>query len=242
MRRGLTFRGMVGAFTVAIVLLVPFGMWSFGFQPPWLSPPGPPLPPVSAFRILSELVTTEVHLSTTIEGGNSEWQTRYLVHGQAHLGIDLSQVRYTRIDPVQRLAVLRLPQPHLIMSKVDHDRSEELWMRSQVWFASSSPQLVRAEVWKAADHKIEKLGQEPTYVTQTKKQAELVLLQLVQGLNWTIRFEWEDVNPKAKDGLQPGDQPNARLASQPGLPARDAADEIAANGPRYGATVPLPTP
>jgi hypothetical protein len=233
----MTFRGTVGAFTVSIVLLVPLGMWSFGFEPPWASPPTPPLlPPLAVIRGMSQLVTTDVHLSTTVEGGNDHWETRYLVHGECHLGIDLSQVTYTRIDPVQRRAVLRLPHPHLIMSKVDHDRSEELWMRSRVWFPTSE-QLVRAEVWKAADHKIERLGQEQHYVAQTMKQAELVLLQLFQGLTWTIKFEWEEVKPGADDGLQPGDQPDGRLASGPETPAANAAVEMTGDG--RGAAVSL---
>ena len=135
-----------------------------------------------------------------------------------HLGVDLSLVKYAHVDPVRRQAILRLPKPHLIMGKVDHERSEELWLKAVAWFPVSSQQLVRAEVWKAADKKVEVLGQDEKYMKEAKTQAELVLKQLFDGVKWTVQFEWEDVNAKAKDGLsshESHDQRNHRLSSEP---------------------------
>ncbi len=225
-RGGLTFRGMVAAFLVAIILLVPLGMLVAGVRPPWLPPLGPQLPPLAILRVMSELVTTEVHLSTFIEGGNNHWQTKYLVHGEAHLGVDLSRVQYVAVDPVKRRAVIRLPLPHRISSKVDHERSEEMQMKAKVWFPCD-PQLVRADVWKAADKKIERLSQDAAYMGQAKQHAEVVLGQLFDGVQWKVRFQWESPDDKAKDGQPSGDR--GKMADRSGLPAGNAVVGMTAN-------------
>lgn len=232
MTQAITFKGMVAAFMVSIVLLVPLGMIAAGVQLPH-TPPPVPLPPLAIVRRMSKLVTVETHLTTYIEGGNDHWETKYLVHGDIHLGVDLSTAFYAQMDPVKRQASLRLPPPHLIMSKVDHDRSEEMFMRRKLWYAMSDPQLVRAEVWKAADHKIERLGrEEPSYAKQAKEQAELVLGELFQGVNWSIRIEWEDADAKTREGW--ASRQRGSDDSQPGLPARDKAVGMTASGPSRG--------
>ncbi len=234
MRRGLTFRGTVAAFLVAIVLLVPLGMLVAGIQLRH-PPPLPPLPPLAIIRAKHDLVTSEVHLSTFLEGGNNHWDTKYLLHGEAHLGVDLSLVRYADIDTVKRQATLVLPHPHRISSKVDHDRSEEMVMKARVWWPCD-PQLVRAEVWKAADKKIERLSQDEVYMEQAKRQAEHVLRQLFEGIQWHVRFQWEDVNTKAKQGQPAGDRRS--LAGQPGLPAGNEAVAMTPGSRRMAAAPP----
>lgn len=225
-RGGLTFRGMMAAFLAAIILLVPLGMLVAGIRPPWLPPPGPPLPPLAIVRGRSHLVTLAVHLSTFIEGGNNHWQTKYLIHGEGQLGVDLSQAEYRNVDPMKRRAVLRLPMPRLVMSKVDHDRSEEMYMKSKVWFPCDS-QIVRAEVYKAADKKIERLAQDAVYVQQAKQQAQVVLHQLFQGVEWNVRLEWIDDDAKAKDGQPSGN--GGKVADRPGLPAGNSGVEMTAS-------------
>jgi hypothetical protein len=200
MRRGISFKGMVAAFMVAIVSLVPLAMLVAGVQLPRTPPPGPSLPPLAIVRRASKLVGTESHITTYVEGGNDHWETKYLVHGDLQFGVDLSTAFYTHVDPMKRQASLRLPPAHMLMWRIDHDRSEELFMRRKVWYATSDPQLVRALVWKFADHKLERLGrEEPSYVKQAKEQTERVLGELFEGVNWAIRIEWEDADAETKE-------------------------------------------
>jgi Protein of unknown function (DUF4230) len=230
--RRVSFLRLVGAIIVSIVVLVPLAMVVAGLNTP---PPGPPLPPLAIVRGMSELVTLLIHLSTSIEGGNNHWETKYLIHGESLLGVDLSQVEYRDVDPVKRRAVLRLPLPHLVMSKVDHNRSEEMYMRSKVLFPCD-PQVVRAEVYKAADAKLERLAQDAAYVKQAKQQTQVVLKELFQGVEWNVRLEWIDDDAKAKDGQPSGDC--GKVAGQRDVPAGNAAIEMTTTvGER-----PLPTP
>jgi hypothetical protein len=140
---------------------------------------------------LSELATARVHLSDYIEGENDHYIGRWTLHGEIVLGVDLSSVRYVKIDEKAKRATLHLPQPHLISSKVDHERSEEVFVKSKVWVPTSSKKALRDEVWKQADRKIQRLGQEPGYMERAKVQAERVLGQLFDGVGWKVDFEWD---------------------------------------------------
>jgi hypothetical protein len=190
MRRGVTVKGLTSAFTLSALLFVPFGLWSFGIQPPGIAKAAPP-PSLAVIQTLSELATTRVHLNDFIDGENSHYKGRWTLHGEVILGVNLAGVSYVQSHPDKREAVLRLPQPHLIASKVDHERSEEVYVKAAGWFPTSSPRLLHDEVWKQADRKIQRLGLEPGYSERAKVQAERVLQNLFSGLGWTVRFEWE---------------------------------------------------
>lgn len=192
MKRGFTIRGLASAFALSGLLFVPSGLWWFNVPSP-NTPAPPPLPPsLSVIQTMSELATTRVHLSDVITGKNHHWEGKWLLHGELILGVDLGKASYAQSNPEAKEAVLRLPPPHLISSKVDHDRSEELSMQSRSWMSfSSDPKLLRDEVWKKADGKLQRLAEEPGYGERAKVQAERVIQDLFGGVGWKVRFEWE---------------------------------------------------
>lgn len=135
------------------------------------------------------------------QGENLDYHGEWKLDGDVILGVDLANVAYGNVNNEKREAVLRLPQPHLIMAKVDHLRSQQLSIKTRAWIPLSSREVLRDEVWLAGDRKIEQLAQEePGYTERAKVQAERVLETLFKGVGWTVSFEWENVNPKAKDG------------------------------------------
>ncbi len=152
---------------------------------------GPPPPSIAQIQGLSELATTRVHIQDVIEGENNHYIGRWTLHGEVVLGVDLSSARYLKTDKDGKRATLHLPQPHVISSKVDHDRSEEISIKWKAWVPTSSPQILRDEVWKNADRKIERLGKEIGYMERAKVQAERVLGQLFEGVGWKVDFEWQ---------------------------------------------------
>jgi hypothetical protein len=191
--RGMTFQGLVCAIALALLTFLPLALWLSGVSVPGREPGGSnPPPPIAQIQSLSDLATTRVHISDSIEGENDHFQGRWALHGEVVLGVDLSKVRYGRSDREARRVTLILPQPHLVSGKVDHDRSEERSLDAKVPSATwrSSPKSLRDEVWKQADRKIRRLGQEPGYVERAKVQAERVLIRLFEGVGWKVEFEW----------------------------------------------------
>lgn len=192
MRRAITIRGLTSAFTLSALVFVPLGLWGFGIQPAGVANVAVLPPSISMIQSMSDLATTRVHISDVIEGSNQHFSGRWSLHGEVILGVDLSEVTYIESHPETREAVLSLPAPHLISSKVDHERSEELYVKAVAWVPLSSRQALRDEVWKYADRKLQRLGVEPGYVETAKLQAERVLQKLFSDLGWKVRFEWKD--------------------------------------------------
>jgi Protein of unknown function (DUF4230) len=191
MRRGISIRGLTSAFTLSALVFVPFGLWSFGILPPGFANAAALPPSITVIQSMSELATSRVHISDFIDGENDHYKGRWTLHGEVILGVDLSNVTYIESHPDKREAVLSLPQPHLVSGKVDHERSEEVYVKAVAWVPLSSPQALRDDVWKHADRKIQRLGQEPDYMECAKVQAERVLQKLFKGIGWNVRFEWK---------------------------------------------------
>ena len=196
MRRGITTGGLGSAFGLAVLVALPAGLWSSGVPFPWAARAVPP-PSLAVIQSMSELATTRVHISDTIEGANNDFQGKWALHGEVILGVNLADAAYVQARPEKREAVLRLPPPHLISSKIDHERSEELYIHWVSWVPFRSKQVLRDTVWKEADKKLQRMGQEQGYRERARVQAERALEGLFKGLGWTVRFVWEDRPPAA---------------------------------------------
>jgi hypothetical protein len=190
MSQALTLRGLVSAFFLS-VLLVPIGLWLSGVPSPVAAGAAAAPPSLAVIQTMSELATTRVHISDVIEGATRDFRGKWSVHGEAILGVNLAEAVYLHTQPEKREAVLRLPQPHLISSKVDHQRSDELYIHWVSWVPFRSKQVLRAEVWRQADAKVSRLADEPRYKERAKVQAERVLAELYSGLGWKVRIAWD---------------------------------------------------
>jgi hypothetical protein len=202
MRRGISFFGLLTALVAALLCFVPLGLWVFAVPVPTHAPPVQPPPPIAVIEGASDLVATKVHLSTSLEGENKHYKGRWLLHGEALLGVDLSKVAYRNLRMDLKQAVLSLPQPHVVSTKVDHERSEEISIKWVAWVPLSSRQALRDEVWKMADRKLLRLAKSSDYLDLTRQQTERVLGQLFAKSGWTVTFAWEaqtDASSEKKD-------------------------------------------
>mgnify|MGYP006419290783 CR=1 FL=1 len=176
--------------TPVAILLVVFGggIW---FASAGLSDkPAPPVPPIARIQEMSDLATQRVHLSDSIIGENDHWKVRWMLHGEAVLGVDLSQARYASIDEKNRTATLALPPAHLISSKVDHHRSAEISATQKTWIPSPGLKSLRDDVWRNADEKVARLAVHDGYLEATNLQAERVLGKLFRDMGWNVSCEW----------------------------------------------------
>lgn len=185
----------IGWIAVFVVIVLLFCVWQIGVNPfIWASVSDPPLPPIVQVQMMSDLATTRVQISDFIEGENNHYQARWDLRGEAVLGVDLSKAKYASINEKSRTAAIILPAPHLISSKVDHERSKELFLKSKtiIPVGIEGARSLREEVWKHADKKFQRLAQNEGYLEATRVQAERVLNRLFTDLGWTITYKWED--------------------------------------------------
>lgn len=187
----------VGVMAVIVGAVLAWRWWQTN---PLVSPPPPP---ISQIQAMSDLATTSVHIVDSIELENNHYLGRWELHGDVILGVDLSAVDYLEVDQHERRLRLRLSQPHIISTKVDHERSQELFLKPKVFFASlrSSSQLLRDEVWKQADRKIARLGEHLGYRERAKVHAERVLEDFFESLDWKVDFEWCEIQESEVTGI-----------------------------------------
>lgn len=155
---------------------------------------GPPIPPISRVQAMSDLATQRVQITDSVTGENEHWLVRWLLHGEAVLGVDLSQAKYSSVDEKDRKATLSLPAAHVISSKVDHHRSAEMSVKRKTWIPLSGLQSLREEVWQSADEKVGRLANHEGYMEATKLQAERVLDKLYQDVGWSVSYQWESTS------------------------------------------------
>jgi hypothetical protein len=192
MRLGVTFMGIASAFILALLCFVPAGLWLYGVPVPGSGKDRTPVPSLATIQAMSELAAIRVHIQDALEGENGHYQGTWEVHGEVILGIDLAKIAYASTDPVKRQATLRLPPPHLVSTKVDHERSRELSVKTTAWLPTSSRQNLRDEAWMMADRKLQRLGQEPKQLKRARAETERILSDLFGGMGWTVAFEWQE--------------------------------------------------
>lgn len=191
---GLGIGRLLSLLMVSAVMLIPSLLWLYGVPSPAKATTVLP-PAIAQIRTMSKLATLNVHITDSIEGESPDWKIRWMVHGESVVGVDLSKASYVLVDAGKHEALLSLPDPHLISSRIDHDRSQEMSAEARYWVPLSSPKALRDEVWKAADRKIAKLSQEPGYFEQARVQAERSIAALFDGMGWKVRFQWQGDKP-----------------------------------------------
>ena len=180
------------ASTLSLLFFVPLGIVWSGFTATPAVREHIAVPAIAEIQRLSELATMRKHIITTIEGENRHHKGKWHLEGDVILGVDLSKAYYVATDSTARTATLRLPLPHLIGHKVDHDRSFEIFLNSKTWIPLSSQKAMRDDVWAAADRKIQTLGQVPENLSEVKDQAQTVLKDLFGGAGWQVAIQWRD--------------------------------------------------
>jgi hypothetical protein len=189
---------LVASFVLALLLFVPLALWLSDIKPPWAGTRfGPPLPPIVQIQTMSDLATTKIAIADFLEGQDEHYEGKWVLYGDATLGVDLSKASYWKTDDATRTATLMLPEPHIISWKHDPDRLEEIYVRGKGWLwmvSTGTRQRLRDEAAKQADRKIKRLAEDDGYKTVAKHQAEKVLRALFDGLGWKIAFQWPGAN------------------------------------------------
>ena len=150
-----------------------------------------PVPAIAQIQMLSDLATLKVHLSDSMKGENNRYEVQWLLHGEGVLGVDLSKATYLTVDQSNCSAQILLPEPHLVASKIDHDRSVELNAKRKTWVPLPGLKSLRDEVWQHGDPIIARLAFDESYVAAAKLQTEKVIEDFFAGTGWTIECQWE---------------------------------------------------
>lgn len=153
---------------------------------------------IDEVRSLSTLLTRRVELAdvcvTRIDGVLGGVEAAMLVRGHVDLGVDLDAGDLQIVDPARRVAVLRLPAPHVVTASLDHDRTRIVALSyAGAWRLNpqpSSAQHVVERALAAAQEQFARAGEEPAHLDAARRHVETVVPAWASTLGWTLRVEW----------------------------------------------------
>ena len=163
-----------------------------------------PAPTLERMRELSSLVTTAADVSdvqvTRVAGRTGSVEAVLLVRGDVELSVDLERARLDGVDQNARHAVLILPPPAPLRPRIDHGRTQLVWLgRIGLWsvvpggMGDGGPE-VRAvgESHRRAQAVLEGAAADPVLVEQARQRTERVVRTFFAAAGWDVAVRWSD--------------------------------------------------
>lgn len=149
-------------------------------------------PTIEEIRSLAELVTTQITVSDVLTGEEQGYEGSWLVKGDVMLGIDLNNVEILKKDEKNHTAEIVLPPPHVVMARVDHERTMTWDVKRVTWNLlkwDESP--LRDTAMQHAQELIEHMGKSQSTNLLAKKHAEQVIESLYKMVGWSVSVRWQ---------------------------------------------------
>jgi hypothetical protein len=148
-------------------------------------------PTVEKLQRLSHLVTTKVIIADILVGRGEGYIGAWLVKGDGLLGVNLSRAKIVAKDDAARRATIELPQPELLTSRVDHQRTQTWQVRKTAWMPwSGDGDKLRDQVMREAQKLIAEAASSREYIDQSKSAAAAIIEAFYAEVGWQVSVEW----------------------------------------------------
>ena len=135
-------------------------------------------------------------LVSRIDGLTGGTQVAVLVKGDVNLGVDISQARFERVDPVQRTAVLVLPAPSASSARVDHGRTRVFALSTDgLWSIVPGTMDYKTAVNRAmgeAQDLVASAAQNNDADERARRHAAVLLSAFFHSIGWHVQVRWAD--------------------------------------------------
>ncbi|MDB5348491.1 MAG: hypothetical protein JWP89_6868 [Schlesneria sp.] len=151
-------------------------------------------PSIAQLERIGELATTRIHVTDILTAEGQGLRGVWLIGGDALLSCDLSQAKIVRVDNTKRTATIRLPPLHVISARIDHEKTRTWSVERNTWLpwkwgdqgAFRDAAMVHAQQLIAAAAGSER------HLTPARAQAERLIGQLYDIIDWRVTVEWSD--------------------------------------------------
>lgn len=161
--------------------------------------PPPPIvvsssgPTIQRLERLSQLVTSKVTICDVLIGVSEDSKGAFLIRGDALIGLDLSKAVITEKDDARRQATIQLPQPRVILARVDHERSKVYEFRTTSWIPwHAQPGRLLEEAMLQSQRMVTQAANSPENIEQARRQAEVIITALYEHLGWTLKIVFQE--------------------------------------------------
>src|SRR5947209_5172875 len=90
-------------------------------------------PPRLSAEKLNEYVSLRTRIGTVVTAENNWYRGIWVIEGDALLGTDCGQAEWSSVDTERRSLLLRLPEPRVILARVNHERTRLHDFRTITW-------------------------------------------------------------------------------------------------------------
>jgi hypothetical protein len=157
-------------------------------------------PILDRIHTLSSLTTLRVDVADTVvtklRGRTGGISAVLVVHGEATLGVDLSQAKFQAVSEAERRAILVLPQPRVQSVKLDHRKTKLIGLSTNgLWLIVPGGDDADAPLSDLAYRRGEEIvaaaAADPQLAGQAREQAKRVIQSFVQPLHCKIEIRWD---------------------------------------------------
>jgi hypothetical protein len=190
-------RLLLNGFLVLLIMAISVG---YGI---WLGksravPPAPPkvhsmAPTVIQLEKIGELTTTRVHVTDVLWAEGEGYRGSWLISGDALLSCDVSKTTVMDVDPVAHTATIRLAPLRVISSRVDHSKTKTWNVEKTTWlpWKLGDQGAMRDAAMYHAQKLIETAAGSERHLGPAKAQAELLIRQMYDFVEWKVVVEWQ---------------------------------------------------
>ena len=188
---------LFNGFLVVLIMLVSVGCGI------WLGrsravPPAPPIvrsiaPTVIQLERLGELTTTRVHITDVLWAEGEGYRGSWLISGDALLACDVAKATVVNVNMDQHTATVRLPPLRVISARVNHEKTKTWSVEKTTWmpWKWGDQGVMRDAAMFHAQQLIETAAGSERHLGPAKAQAELLIRQMYDFVEWKVDVEWE---------------------------------------------------
>jgi len=175
-------------------------------------------PTIERIARLMHLTTTRVYVADVLTGEGSGYRGAWLIKGDALIGADLRGAEIVEKDFAARRAVIRLSQPEVLQSRVDHERTLTWEVRKTSWVPwSGDADYLRDNVMRHGQRLVAAAAGSAENLAQSRVAVEAILRGFYEEVGWRVRIEWRDSGPRPEPSACA--LPSATGMPLPALPA-----------------------
>jgi hypothetical protein len=188
------------AIAVAAVVLLLVGHAAFlETRPPASPPSAAPIaarslgPTVQQLEAMGQLTSMRVVVTDVLSAEGDGYRGVWLIKGDVLLACDMSKAAVVARDDERRKATIRLPRPHAVSPRVDHEKTRTWSVERATWvpWRWGDQDSFRDGAMYHAQKLVEQAAESEENIAQARGQAELVLRRAYEMVDWNVAVAWE---------------------------------------------------
>jgi hypothetical protein len=148
-------------------------------------------PTIERLQHLRSLVVVRVCVADVLTADGEGYRGAWLIKGDALIGVDVGKGEVVDKDEAARTATVRLPQPAVVQSRVDHERTRTWEVEKTTWVPwRGNPDRLRDEVMQHAQRLVGTAAAADENILQARTMAEAIVQGIYQEVGWQVTVEW----------------------------------------------------